>query len=94
MRHKLEMQKLHHEKAMLSKDLEFKKERATLRMSPPEKSSDSSGQVPGYKAGLAFRPELRFDGSQGTFTTFVTEILFTCGARRLSEQATLQEIVC
>ena len=47
MRHELEMQKLHHEKAMLSKDLEFKKEHATLCMSPPEKPSNSSGQVPG-----------------------------------------------
>ena len=94
MKHELEMQKLHHEKAMLSKELEFEKERATWRMSPPEKPSDSSGQVPGYKAGLAFRPELRFNGSPGTFTPFVTEIIFTCGARQLSDQATLQEIVC
>ena len=61
-KHELEMQRLHHEKAMLSKELEFEKERATWRMSPPEKPSDSSGQVPGYKAGLAFRPELRFNG--------------------------------
>ena len=94
MTHKLKMQKLHHEMDMLSKDLEFEKVRATRRMSPQEKPSDSSGQVPGYKAGFAFRPELRFNGLQGTFTTFVTEILFTCGARQLSEQTTLQEIVC
>ena len=94
MRHELEMQKLHHEKAMLSKDLEFEKERATLRMSPPEKPSDSSGQVPGYKAGLAFQPELCFNGLPGKFAVFVTEILFSCGALQLSEQATLQEIVC
>ena len=92
--HELEMQKLHHEKTMLSKDLEFEKERATLCMLPPEKQSDSSGQVPGYKAGLAFQPELCFNGLQGTFTTFVTEILFICRAHQLSEPATLQEIVC
>ena len=85
MKHELEMQKLHHGMAMLSKELEIEKERATRRMSPPEKPSDSSGQVPGYKAGLAFRPELRFNGSPGTFTPFVTEILFICGARQLSE---------
>jgi len=94
MKHELEMQKLHHGMAMLSKELEIEKERATRRMSPPEKPSDSSGQVPGYKAGLAFRQELRFNGSPGTFTPFVTEIIFTCGARQLSDQATLQEIVC
>ena len=34
MRHELEMQKLHHEKAMISKDLEFEKERSTWHMSP------------------------------------------------------------
>ena len=94
MKHELEMQKLHHEKAMLSKDLEFEKERATQRMSPPEKLSNSSGQVPGYKAGLAFRPELCFNGSPGMFTPLVTEIIFTCGAHQLSDQAPLQEIMC
>ena len=47
MKHELEMQKLHHGMAMLSKELEIEKERATRRMSPPEKPSDSSGQVPG-----------------------------------------------
>ena len=82
MKHELEMQKLHHEKDMLSKELEIEKERATRRMSPPEKPSDSSGQVPGYKAGLAFRPELCFNGSPGTFTPFVMEIIFTCGVHQ------------
>ena len=84
MRHQIEMQKLHREKAMLSKDLEFEKERATLCMSPPEKQRDSSGQVPGYKAGLAFQPELCFNGLPDTFTTFVMEILLTFGACQLS----------